>query len=65
MVCMGIVKKTIELDENAIRKLRLIFDVDTDKEAVNRAIQLVASEDDIIRVHEELSGKIELDDLFS
>jgi Arc/MetJ family transcription regulator len=65
MVYMAIVKKTIELDENAIRKLRLIFDVQTDKEAVNRAIQLVASEDDIIQTHESLAGKIELEDLFS
>jgi Arc/MetJ family transcription regulator len=62
---MALTKKTIELDENEIRKLRRIFDVQTDKEAVNLAIQLVASEDDIIQTHEALAGKVELDDLFS
>jgi hypothetical protein len=65
MAHMALTKKTIELDKNAIRKLRIIFDVQTDKEAVNRAIQLVASEDDIIQTHEALAGKIELDSLFS
>ncbi|MBI2604871.1 MAG: hypothetical protein HYW49_02200 [Deltaproteobacteria bacterium] len=62
---MALTKKTIELDIDAIRKLRTIFDVQTDKEAVNRAIQLVANEDDIIRTHEELAGKVELDEIFS
>ncbi len=66
MVCMAAPKKTtIELDRTAVRKLRVIFDVETDKEAVNRAIQLIASEDEIIRVHEALAGKVELEDIFS
>ncbi|MBI3535048.1 MAG: hypothetical protein HY072_06135 [Deltaproteobacteria bacterium] len=62
---MGLTKKTIELDKEAIRKLRVIFDVQTDKEAVNRAVQLVASEDDIIQIHQALAGKVELDEIFS
>jgi hypothetical protein len=65
MVHMALTKKTMELDEVAIGKLRKIFDVQTDKEAVNRAIQLVASEDEIIRTHESLAGKVELDVIFS
>jgi len=65
MADMALTKKTIELDKNAIRKLRIIFDVQTDKEAVNRAIQLVTNEDDIIQTHEALAGKIELDSIFS
>lgn len=66
MANMGQPKKTtIELDKDAVRKLRTIFDVQTDKEAVNRAIQLVASEDDIIQTHEALAGKIDLDEIFS
>lgn len=62
---MALKKTTIELDHSAIRKLKIIFDVTTDKEAVNRAIQLVAAEDAIIRVHESLAGAVDLDDLFS
>ena len=60
-----LVKKTIELDERAIKKLRIIFNADTDKEAVNRALQLVSEEDDIIRTHEELAGGIKLKDVFA
>ena len=59
------VKKTIELDVQAIKKLRRIFDVKTDKEAVNRSLQLVTEEDDIIRTHEDLAGTTELEELFS
>jgi Arc/MetJ family transcription regulator len=60
-----LVKKTIELDEKAIRKLRLIFKADTDKEAVNRALQLVSEEDEIIRAHESLAGSTSLESPFA
>lgn len=53
-----LVKKTIELDGAAIKKLRLIFNVSTDKEAVNRAIRLVAEEDEIIKTHRALAGTL-------
>jgi Arc/MetJ family transcription regulator len=42
------VKKTIELDVDLVKRVREIFDVSTDKEAVNRALQLVASEEGLI-----------------
>ncbi len=61
----NLVKKTIELDERAIKKLRLIFKVDTDKDAVNKAIQLVAEEDDIIKTHASLAGSTTLEGPFS
>lgn len=60
-----LVKKTIELDMEAVNKAREIFQVKTDKEAVNRALYLVAEEDEIIETHEALAGKIELEDMFS
>ncbi len=60
-----LVKKTIELDERAIRKLRIIFNTDTDKEAVNKALQLVTEEDDIIQTHESLAGRLKLKAPFS
>lgn len=60
-----LVKKTIELNPKAIRKLRVIFQVNTDKEAVNRAIDLVAQEDEIIRTHKSLAGKSKLHPVFS
>ena len=60
-----LVKKTMELDERAIKKLRVIFSADTDKEAVNKALQLVTEEDDIIRTHESLAGQLKLKAPFS
>jgi len=59
------VKKTIELDQKAIKKARQIFEVKTDKEAVNRALRLVAEENDIIQTHISLAGQVDLKDLFS
>ena len=58
-------KKTIELDVSAVKKVRRIFKVKTDKEAVNRALRLVAEEDEIIQTHERLAGSVKLDNPFS
>lgn len=62
---MAYAKKTIEIDVEAIKKVRKIFDLDTDKEAVNQALRLIAEEDDIIKIHEKLAGKLSLEDIFS
>ena len=58
------VKKTIELDEDVIKKLRRIFDVKTDKDAVNKAMLLVSTEDDIIQTHDKLGGSFDIDEVF-
>lgn len=60
----NLVKKTIELDQKAIDRLRVIFAVSTDKEAVNSAIQLVSQEDKIIQTHLRLAGKASLKKVF-
>ena len=60
----NIVKKTIELDMEAVKKLRKIFDVKTDKEAVNKAMWLITEEDAIIEQHKNLKGKLDLKDIF-
>lgn len=60
----NLAKKTIELDVDAVKKLRRLFDVKTDKEAVNRALRLVADEEKIITTHKALAGTVELDTLF-
>jgi Arc/MetJ family transcription regulator len=65
MGCMATyVKKTIELDKDALKAVRSIFDTKTDKDAVNQALRLVAEEEEIIRTHASLAGKVELDTLF-
>ena len=69
MGCMGAtmpnyVKKTIELDEDLVKKMRKIFDVKTDKEAVNRALRMVSAEDDIIKAHKKVAGQVDIDEVF-
>lgn len=61
---MSYVKKTIEIDEKAIKKTKKILAVTTDKDAVNFALQLVCEEDEIIKTQEKFSGKLDLQDLF-
>ena len=56
------VKKTIELDQDYIDKVRMIFRVRTDKEAVNKALELAIIDDQIITGHERAGGKGELID---
>jgi Arc/MetJ family transcription regulator len=51
------VKKTIELDQDYIDKVRTIFRVRTDKEAVNKALELAIIDDEIIGAHQRAGGK--------
>ena len=60
----NLVKKTIELDEDLIRKVRRVFDVKTDKEAVNQALRFVADESEIIDIHTALAGGLDFEPLF-
>ena len=56
------VKKTIELDQDYIDKVRMIFRLRTDKEAVNKALELAIIDDQIITAHERAGGKGDLID---
>lgn len=55
-----IVKKTIELNQDYIDRAREIFGVRTDKAAVNRALELVMIDDEIIKAHDRIDGKGEV-----
>jgi hypothetical protein len=56
------VKKTIELDQDYIDKVRMILRARTDKEAVNKALELANMDEEIIRAHERAGGKGQLID---
>jgi Arc/MetJ family transcription regulator len=58
------VKKTIEIDNQMIKKSKKILNVSTDKEAVNQALRLICEEDEIIKTHEKLAGNLEIVDMF-
>ena len=60
------VKKTIELDQDYIDTARRIFAVRTEKEAVNKALEMVIIDNQIIETHESVGGKGELiEDIFT
>ena len=52
------VRKTIELDQDYIDRARLIFEVRTEKEAVNKALEMAVIDDDIIKAHELVGVKV-------
>jgi Arc/MetJ family transcription regulator len=56
----NIVKKTIELNQDYIDRARVIFGVKTEKAAVNKALEMVVIDDEIIKAHELIGGKGEM-----
>ena len=52
-----IVKKTIELNQDYIDRAREILGVKTEKAAVNKALEMVMIDDEIIEAHESIGGK--------
>jgi Arc/MetJ family transcription regulator len=50
------VKKTIELDQDYVDTARRIFAVKTEKEAVNKALEMVVIDDQIIEAHASVAG---------
>jgi hypothetical protein len=51
-----IVKKTMEMDQDYIDRLRVIFGVRTEKEAVQKAMEMVLIDDEIIGAHKRIKG---------
>ncbi len=59
------VKKTIILNQDHIDMVRRIFNVKTDKQAVNKALEMVIIDNQIIQAHESIAGKGDLiEDIF-
>lgn len=50
------VKKTILLNQTNINKAIKLFNVKTEKEAVNRALEIVVEDSEIIEAHMETGG---------
>ncbi len=50
------VKKTMFINSNYIKKALKILDVKTEKEAVNKALEIVVEEDEIINAHRAIGG---------
>lgn len=50
----GMVKKTMEMNQEYIDRLREIFGVRTEKEAVNKAMEMALVDDEIIKAHRKM-----------
>lgn len=51
-----IIKKTMEMNQEYIDRLRQIFGVRTEKEAVNKAMEMALIDDEIISGHKRMKG---------
>jgi Arc/MetJ family transcription regulator len=58
------VKKTIVLNQEYVDRAIKIFNVRTEKEAVNRALEAVVEDSDIIDVHNEIGGSGSVEPVF-
>lgn len=58
-------KKTVFLNQDNIDKAVKLFNVKTEKDAINRALELVIEEADIIESHRDCAGKADIDDIFA
>jgi hypothetical protein len=52
-----IVKKTMQMNQEYIDRLREIFGVRTEKEAVNKAMEMALVDDEIIKAHKRMRGE--------
>lgn len=58
------VKKTIYLNQDYIERALKIFGVKTEKEAVNKALEMAVIDNEIIQVHRDVGGKGEIKEVF-
>lgn len=64
-VMSQLTKKTVFLNQENIDKAVKLFNVKTEEDAINRALELVIEEADIIDSHRVLAGTAEIDDVFA
>jgi hypothetical protein len=55
-----IIKKTMMMNQDYIDRLRHIFGVRTDTEAVNKAMETALMDEEIISAHKRMKGKGEI-----
>ena len=58
------VKKTMYINSNYIKKALKILDVKTEKEAVNKALEIIVEEDEIIKAHKEIGGSNSIEQVY-
>ena len=58
------VKKTMYINSNYIKKALKILDAKTEKEAVNKALEIIVEEDEIIKAHKEIGGTNSIEQVY-
>jgi hypothetical protein len=58
------VKKTIFLNSSFIKKAQKILKAKTEKDTVNRALEIVIEESEIIQVHNDIAGAGKLETIY-
>ena len=58
------VKKTMYINSSYIKKALKILDVKTEKEAVNKALEIIVEEDEIIKAHKEIGGTNSIEQVY-
>jgi Arc/MetJ family transcription regulator len=58
------VKKTMYINSNYIKKALKILDVKTEKEAVNKALEIIVEENEIIKAHKEIGGTNSIEQVY-
>lgn len=55
-----LVKKTMQMNQEYIDRLREIFGVRTEREAVNKAMEMALIDDEIIKAHKRMKAEGEV-----
>ncbi len=58
------IKKTIELNRHFLETAKNALKAKTDKETVNRALEIISEEHDIISAHIEVGGAGKIENMF-
>jgi hypothetical protein len=57
-------KKTMFLNKSFIKKARQILNAKTEKDAVNRALEIAIEENEIIRAHKDIAGAANIEKIY-
>ena len=61
---MKMVRKTMELDQDAINRIKAELNVKTEKEAVNVALRQFGTEIQLAEATRKLAGKMNIEDVY-
>ena len=64
VICMAMVKKTIELDQDVINRIKAALNAKTEKEAINKALKQFDTDIQLSEATLNLVGKLDVEAVF-